>query len=282
MKNKLKLIAAVFCVVLFLTAAVISYLQYKNEFGKGELAVHFFNIGQGDAALVVWDDGAILIDAGTNESESKLVSYIQRLRVKDIDCAVFSHPHEDHIGGADRIFEYFDVKSVLMPDLYADARSYELMMEGIDAEGSSVYEAVSGEEFSFGEVTLTVLSPIREYGDLNLDCAVIMLEYGDASFLFTGDCEGEAEAFLVKELGDELDADVLKVGHHGSSSATTDVFLNAVTPEIAVISCGVNNDYGHPHDEVLSRLTSHGVDIRRTDLSGTVTVVSNGVTVWVE
>lgn len=271
----------VIIVLLFLTAAIFSYCEYSKRL-QNELMIHFFDVGQGDAALIVTDGATILIDAGTNESENKLVSYIQRLGVRNIDCAVFSHPHEDHIGGADQIFEFFNVRNAILPDLFADSRSYELMMEGIAKEKCAVYEAFGGQTFTFGEVTLTVLSPVKAFGDLNLDCAVIMIEYGDAEILFTGDLEGGAETFLVDEYGEKLDADVLKVGHHGSSSGTMDEFLDAVTPEIAVISCGVNNDYGHPHTEVLQRLGKRNVTVKRTDTEHTVTVVTDGVKVWVE
>lgn len=279
-KDLRPVIIIVLAAVTFISG-LISYIEFRVS-SEGLLSVYFFDIGQGDAALAVWDDGAILFDAGTNESEEKLVSYIKRLGVRTIDCAVFSHPHEDHIGGADKIFESFVVESVIKPDIYADSRCYDAMEEGIKNEKCAVYEAAYGMEYNFGDVTLSVLAPEGEYGNLNLDCAVIMLEYGDVSFLFTGDCEGEAEDDLTERLGSELEANVLKVGHHGSANATGEVFLNMVMPDIAVISCGRNNDYGHPHEEVLSRLESHGIDVRRTDLENTVTVVSDGNKVWVK
>ncbi|MCD7776423.1 MAG: MBL fold metallo-hydrolase [Firmicutes bacterium] len=231
--------------------------------------------------MAVWNGGAILIDAGTNESQYKLTAYIESIGINTINCAVFSHPHEDHIGGADEVLKNFDVLSVLMPDAVSEYRTYEVMMEYIEAEGCSVYEAYAGLSLSFGDVTLTVLSPVGYYDELNLESAVVRLKYMDVSYIFMGDCETEAELDAIEYMGAEsFDSDVIKIGHHGSYTATSENLLEAVTPEIAVISCGEGNEYGHPHEDVLSRLAEYGVTVYRTDTDGVVVISTDGDTVW--
>ncbi len=232
--------------------------------------------------MFIWDEGAILIDAGTNDSQEDLVEYIDELGVDVIDCAVFTHPHEDHIGGADYVLEAFDVKSVIMPETEGDTTTYYSMMECVDEEGCRVYDAEAGSVYPFGEVTLTVLSPAVEFGEANLDSAVVMIEYGEVSFLFMADCEEEAELAALEAMGgDAFDCDVIKIGHHGSHTSTSRELLDAATPDIAVISCGKGNDYGHPHRETLEKLKEHGIKLCRTDKDGTVVVCTDGKSVWV-
>lgn len=255
--------------------------RFAANADDGVLTVYYFNVGQGDAALAVLNDVMILFDAGTNESEEKLAAYLDRLGIEKIDCMVLSHPHEDHIGGADLVAERFEVGCIVMPDSDSDDRCYLDLVDAVTAAGITVFEATSGDSFAFGELTLDVLAPFELTGDANLDSVIAKLTYGEASFLFTGDCEGEAETRLVEKAGNLLEADVLKVGHHGSNTATSEAFLECVRPVIAVISCGQDNDYGHPHSEVISRLDSHGVTVGRTDLGKSVTVSSDGKDVWV-
>lgn len=276
--------AAIVAAVVAAAVMMFSGEDEREPYSGGTAEAHFFDVGQGDAALFMWDEGAILFDAGTNASQDTLVEYINELGVKTIDCAVFSHPHEDHIGGADKVLEEFEVKSVLMPDLESDSLTYASMTECIEEEGCPVYEAKGGAVFLFGEedrVKLTVLSPVGEYDDLNLGSAVVMLEYGNVRFLFTGDCEEEAELDALAAFDpDEFDCDVLKVGHHGSYTSTSDELLAAATPKIAVISCGKGNEYGHPHRETLEKLEDANVELHRTDREGTVVITTDGNTVW--
>ena len=266
-------------------AAIMSlpFLWQKpaEPYGGGTAEARFFDVGQGDAAMFIWDDGAILIDAGTNASQGDLVDYIDELGIDEIDCAVFTHPHEDHIGGADRVLENFEVDAVIMPDISADSITFSSMEECIDEEGCPVYEAEAGGVYKFGDVTMTVLSPAKEFGDANLDSAVVKIEYGEVSFLFMADCEREAELEALEAMGDDaFDCDVIKIGHHGSYTSTSDELLSAVTPEIAVISCGKKNEYGHPHRETLEKLDELDIEVYRTDENGTVVISTDGKTVW--
>lgn len=246
------------------------------------LNVYFFNVGQGDAALAVSDDTAVLFDAGTNESAEKLAAYLTRLGIKKIDCMVLSHPHEDHIGGADTILERFEVGCIIMPESDSLDRCYIELVNAINAAECTVYSAREGNLYTFGLLTLNVLAPDEITGDTNLDSAIVKLSFGETSFLFTGDCEGKAEASLIEKSAEMLASDVLKVGHHGSNTATSSEFLDAVAPSVAVISCAEDNDYGHPHSDVLSRLSEREISVARTDLEKSVTVVSDGKSVWIK
>ena len=279
--SRLLITAAVVVALGLLWFAVMRFFASPDAYSGATAEVRYFDVGQGDAAMFIWDDGAILIDAGTNSSQEKLVEYINRLGIDKIDCAVFSHPHEDHIGGADSVLEAFVVESVIMPDLMADSVTYTSMMECVVEEGCPVYEAVAGDVYTFGDVTLTVLSPAQEFGDFNLDSAVVMIEYGEVNFLFMADCEEEAELAALEAMGEgAFECDVLKVGHHGSHTSTSDALLAAATPDIAVISCGEDNEYGHPHRETLQKLYERGIDVYRTDEEGTVIIYTDGVTFW--
>lgn len=253
-----------------------------NQNDKGTLCVYYFNVGQGDAALAVLDGTSILFDAGTNESAEKLAAYFDRLGIKKIDCMVISHPHEDHIGGADTVLERFEVGSVIMPLSDSLDRCYIELINAVNDANCTVYSAVAGDSYSFGEIVLDVLAPANMTGDANLDSAIVKLVYGETSFLFTGDCEGDSEKNLMEIAGKDLKSDVLKVGHHGSNTASSDEFLDAVAPKIAVISCAEGNDYGHPHPNVLKRLTKRDIIVKRTDLGKSIIVVSDGKTVCVK
>lgn len=272
-----KLLPLAFAVLL---AVLTSCADIQTE--KGVLCVYYFNVGQGDAALAVLDGTSILFDAGTNESAEKLAAYLSRLQIEKIDCMVLSHPHEDHIGGADTVLERFKVDSVIMPLSDSLDRCYVELVNAVNDAGCTVYSAVAGDSYSFGEIALDMLAPTSITGDANLDSAIVKLVYGETSFLFTGDCEGDAEQNLINIAGDALRSDVLNVGHHGSNTASSDEFLDAVAPKIAVISCAEGNDYGHPHPDVLKRLAERDIWVERTDLGKSITVTSDGKTVSVK
>ncbi len=279
MKQKLLILRASALIFVLLT---LIFASCGASDGKETLEVYFFNVGQGDAALAVLGDCAILFDAGTDESEEKLAAYLDRLGIKRLEYVVLSHPHDDHIGGADKVLDRYEVGRVIMPETDSTERCVTELFAALDESSAELIAAAAGDEYSIGALTLEVLSP-REYtGDANLDSATVKLTYGDTSFLFTGDLEGEAEASLVESAGEKLHADVLKVGHHGSASATSEAFLNAVAPSVAVISCGENNDYGHPHSSVTERLYAYGITVGRTDRGSSIVVISDGKTAWIK
>lgn len=278
-----KIIAAAAVVVIIAAIIAAAAACAPSAPTRGEAYARYFSVGQGDAAVFVWDGGAILFDAGTNDSEDKLVSYLRAMGVDRLDAMVLSHPHDDHIGGADAVLRACDVGEVIMPSSSGDEEDEEALFAAAWDEGCPLYEAKAGDVYEFGDVKVEILSPLSYTGDANDDSAVAVLTFGKMKFMFTGDIESGGEGELLDAYGaDALDVDVLKVAHHGSSTSTGEKFLEAASPDIAVISCGVDNDYGHPHAEVVGRLESHGVDVMRTDRDGAVTVYTDGESVYVK
>ena len=245
----------------------------------GEVQFHFIDVGQGDAALIRTVDGDILIDAGTNASEKALKAYLDNLGVKDILYAVFTHPHEDHIGGADMILNTYNVGNVILPNTTSNTETFKKMVDAIESEGCEVIEAVPDKIIQVGELTLTILAPISEkYSEVNNYSVVIRADYGETSVLFTGDAEVDSEEEMLARyrLKGTLDCDLLKSGHHGSTTSSSQEFLNAVTPTYAVISVGEGNTYDHPKQEILTRYEAMGMKVYRTDKEGSIVFISTG------
>ena len=245
----------------------------------GEVQFHFIDVGQGDAALIRTEKGDILIDAGTNSSEDELKAYLDSLGVTDIEYAVFTHPHEDHIGGADMVLNTYNVKNVVLPDATSTSKTFERMMDAIEAEKCGVIEATPDKTFKVGELTCTILAPIStSYTETNDYSVVIRADYGETSVLFTGDAETHSEAEMLERYRFKglLDCDILKAGHHGSDTSSSQAFLDAVTPIYAVISVGEGNTYGHPIQAILARYEAMKAEILRTDKEGDIVFTSTG------
>ena len=240
---------------------------------EGELRVSFIDVGQGDSEFIELPNGeTLLIDAGTNETGADVVNYIESLGYSSIDYVVGTHPHEDHIGGLDDVIRTFDVESVYMPKVTADTKTFEDVLDAVDEKGLTINTAKAGVSLVDGEdLSVKMLAPVLdEYDNTNDYSAVIKVAYGDTSFLFTGDAEEYAEDLITGDVS----ADVLKVGHHGSSTSTGEAFLQRVSPSYAVISCGLGNSYGHPHTETIEKLG--GIPVFRTDEMGTIVATSDG------
>ncbi|MBE7054766.1 MAG: MBL fold metallo-hydrolase [Ruminococcaceae bacterium] len=242
----------------------------------GLMRVHFIDVGQGDCAFIELGNGqTMLIDAGNNENGDEIVKYIEDLQYSDIDYVVATHPHEDHIGGMTEIIENFDIDIFYMPWSISTSYTYENMLDTLSEKRVEVHKAELGRTiFSSGPIEITVLSPEEdtEYSDLNDASAVVRLQYGETVFLFTGD----AGEMIEEDLCDfNIDSDVLKVGHHGSETSSSEAFIQKVSPEIAIISCGENNSYGHPDEITLEILKEYDADIYRTDESGTIIITAD-------
>ena len=261
--------------------ALLLFLPEKNDsvYDDYSLAVHFVDVEQGDGIVIRCEDAAIVIDGGESEMNSRMSSVLRNEKISALDCYIATHPHSDHIGAAASIIERFHAKSVMMTafsEINAPTSvQYEKMTGAVLAENSRVIYAKSGDAYDFGSLHLDVFSPAEETGNYNDMSIVIKVTYKGVSFLLTGDAEETAETQML-EAGCDLKADVLKVGHHGGSDATGEAFLAAVAPEYAVISCGYRNEYGHPSQEVLTRLQKHGIMVFRTDQLGTVSFYSDG------
>ena len=286
-RRKKKAIKGLVWAVIITVAAVAGLIFGKDALTEspsvpvsgGEVQFHFIDVGQGDAALIRTGKGDILIDAGTNSSEEELKAYLDSLGVTDIEYAVFTHPHEDHIGGADMVLNTYNVKNVILPDATSTSKTFERMMDAIEAEKCEVIEATPDKTFKVGELTCTILAPIStSYTQTNNYSVVLRAEYGDTSVLFTGDAEVDSEAEMLERylLSGKLDCDLLKAGHHGSDTSSGQAFLDAVTPVYAVISVGEGNTYDHPKQEILARYEAMKITVHRTDREGSIVFTTTG------
>lgn len=258
--------------------AVIYFANYNPELpvADNNLVVRFVDVGQGDCEIVQFPDGRnIIIDGGTNETSSELVNAIKSYGIKRFDYVVATHPHEDHIGGLDDVIESFEIGNVYLPDTSSSSMSFKNLVESISQSGAKVNRAYAGVTMiDETDIRAEFLAPVNNYyEDENNYSSVLKLTYKGFSFLFTGDAETISEYDMI-ENGAYLKSDVLKVGHHGSTTSTSNQFLRAVNPAVAVISVGHDNSYGHPHREILERLSD--LKLYRTDLNGTVTVFCDG------
>ena len=246
-----------------------------NAAADAAFEMHFIDVGQALSVLVECDGQFMLYDGGNVDDGSLVVSYLQSQGVEELQYVFCSHAHEDHVGGLAAALAYFPANHVYSPVTEASTKCFKDFVKYTQQQGLQVEVPAVGTVWQLGSATVQLLGPVAQYSDTNDTSLVLRIDYGSTSFLLTGDMEKTAESDLVAS-GAKLKADVLQVGHHGSSTSTGYAFLNAVLPEMAVISCGVNNKYGHPHEETLSILRDAGVDVYRTDLQGTITIASDG------
>ena len=245
----------------------------------GGAAVHFIDVGQGDAVLVEQDGEFGLIDCGTEDSETALLSYLEQAGVKKLDVLVMTHPHADHIGSMDAVLEKIPVDKLVLPQLekaanYPTTAGFEHVITAAEKKNVDTAEAQEGNVYTVGGASLTVVGTgvkSEGYNDISL---ALLFQYGDFRFLDTGDGEKAAEQALL-DSGRDLSATVFKAAHHGSSTSNTLALLQAVKPGYVVVSCGLNNDYGHPHQEALDHFAAVGAQVFRTDLQGSVVVRSS-------
>ena len=238
-------------------------------------AAHFIDVGQALSVLVECDGQFMLYDGGNVDDGSLVVSYLQSRGVEELQYVFCSHAHEDHVGGLAAALAYFPANHVYSPVTENSTKCFNDFVKYTHQQGLQVEVPTAGTVWQLGSATVRLLGPVAQYSDTNDTSLVLRIDYGSTSFLLTGDMEKTAETDLVNS-GADLKADVLQVGHHGSSTSTGYRFLNAVLPEMGVISCGAGNKYGHPHQETLSILRDAGVDVYRTDLQGTITIGSDG------
>lgn len=261
-----------------------SYVQTGNviprrELLSGSASFHFIDVGQGDATLILTGDAAVLIDAGPDDSAGALVEYLKTTAGR-LDYLILTHPHEDHVGGADEVLKEIPTGRVLMP--FVEYSGYTATLKNIASERNiPVYNAAIGSQYTAGDITCTLLGPVRtDYENLNNVSAVVRVDVGGTSLLVSGDAEMEAELDLLAANAPELfDCDIYKAGHHGSSTSTTLEFFTAIAPDHCVISCGKNNSYGHPHTTVLQLFSLSGASVYRTDEDGTIVLDTAGDTI---
>lgn len=249
-----------------------------SDVADGKLHVFYLDVAQADSALIILPDGkSMLIDAGNKEDGDKIVKTIQNLGLDTVDYLIATHPHADHIGGMEQVVRAFDIGEIYMTNAQTNTKTFENLLLAIKEKDEKIIRAKAGVEiFSDENICAYFVAPNADsYDDLNNYSAVMKLTYGENSFLFTGDAEKISE----DQIRSNIKCDVLKVGHHGSSSSTTKNFLKKTEPTYAVVSCGKDNSYGHPDNEVIKRLEVQKINIYRTDTNGTVEAVSDGKTI---
>lgn len=240
------------------------------------LEVHYIDVGQGDATLIKCGEHAMLIDAGDYTKGSAVWAYLLKQNVDKLDYVIGTHLDADHIGGMDVVITKFDCGVIMVPEYEKDSRSREELFDAIEAKNYHNTQPKVGDNYQFGDAVFTVLAPEKEFYEKENNYSIgIRLVYGQNSFLFVGDAQEESEEEMLKS-GLELKVDVLKTGHHGSSSSTSEEFLHTTAPAYAVISCGEGNDYGHPHAAVLNLLRREGVRVFRTDEQGSIVAYCDG------
>lgn len=272
--------------VLALLVIIIAGIMYLNDeqdrkpvdLNGDTIRIHIIDVGQGDCTVFETANGNILFDAGTNESEEELKAYLKNNNLKNFKYAIFTHPHADHIGGADMIINEFDVENVIMPDVEANTKTFEYLLNAIENKSVNTIVAESGKNYTVGNLNIKILAPnSTKYTEDNNYSIVAKAQFGNNTFMLTGDAEEQSEEEIIEKYGvTNLKCDFLKVGHHGAANASSEAFLNAVRPTIATISCGKGNDYGHPHSETLSKLTALNTTVYRTDELGSIIFECDG------
>ncbi|NLC69286.1 MAG: MBL fold metallo-hydrolase [Clostridiaceae bacterium] len=264
------------------TEATTTATATNEKETPGTLVIHFIDVGQADSILINTGSAAMLIDAGNNADAELVVNYIKEQGIKEFEYIIATHPHEDHIGGLDAVINTFDVKKIIMPKAQSSTRTFEDLLIAISNKGLKITSPAVGTRYSLGEAEFTILAPnSQSYGDTNDYSVVIKILFDKTTFLLTGDAGVVSEREMLSK-GFDLKSDLLKVAHHGSRYSNSAEFLKAVSPTNAIISVGKDNPYGHPAPETIERLVKAGVQVYRTDESGTIVVTSDGETIKID
>ena len=253
--------------------------EQQIEFvAQEDLLIDYIDVGQADSILIRNQDKVMLIDAGTNEAGETVVNYLENLGITKIDYLIGTHPHEDHIGGLDDVINKFDIGQIYMPKIETTTKTFEDVLEAIENKNLTVTAPNKGDEIVLGQATGEFMTePILDKDNLNVSSLVFRLEFGNNSFLFMGDAEEENEKTISWPK-----TDVLKVGHHGSSTSSSEEFLKQVQPQYAIIMVGEDNSYGLPTQETIDKLNTIGSTIYRTDENGTIQLTSDGNTIEIK
>ena len=245
---------------------------------EGELVIHFIDVGQADCILLEYGDYTLLIDGGNRDDGQLVVSYLEQQGIEELDAVVCTHAHEDHVGGLPSVLAVYPTGAVYAPTRTYASNVFDDFMYYADQQRLEVIIPQPGDTLHTGDLTITVMGPVESYAETNDTSIVLRVDFGETSFLFTGDMEVAAENDMLDYWGEDYDwqVDVLKVGHHCSDTSSGYCFLNETMPTHAVVSVGEDNSYGHPHKEPMERLEDAGCIIYRTDEMGTILAVSDG------
>lgn len=277
------IIVTILCVAFQLLYLSVSEASAENHqtnesLEPSSIEVHFIDVGQADAALVLCDGESLLIDGGNTNDSRLIYSYLRDNGIGHLNYIVCTHAHEDHVGGLAGALNYATVGTVYCSVTEEDTRAFKDFLKYLENQGVHITIPSAGDTFSLGSAQVTVIGPIRYNTEHNNISLVLRITFGEVSFLFTGDAEREEEQDILSS-GFPLHSTILKVGHHGSANSTTYPFLRKVMPQYAVISVGENNIYGFPSEDTLSRLREANVTLYRTDMQGSIICTSDGISV---
>lgn len=266
---------ALLALLIVLSASATAH-DTSGALPEDALKVYFFDVGQGDATLFQGPDFTILIDAGRHDRRD-VVPHLRSVGVESIDLLIGTHPHSDHIGQFPQVIEAFSVREVWLPGTLHTTLTFERAIDAILASDAAYHEPRAGERYQFGSARVQVVNPHELTQEMNEDSVGVRILFGDVAFLLTGDAEASTEAEILAR-GDLLVSHILQLGHHGSRTSSTPSFLEAVQPEVAIYSAADGNTYGHPHPEIVRRLSEMKVPVYGTDTHGTIRIETDGKT----
>ncbi|EDT77444.1 ComEC/Rec2 family competence protein [Clostridium perfringens] len=280
MDKKKKIISSIIGIIVVLLAGYfgIDLTQDSKVPKDSELMISYMDVGQGDAAYIKVNGNDILIDAGPRSNSKELLEQLKAKNIDDFELVIATHPHEDHIGGMVDVFKEYEVKAFYSPKITHTTKTYENLVKAVKDEGLKTKELKGGMVIDLGEgAKFEVFTPQKsEYEELNDYSPIMKLSFGDTSYLFTGDAEKLAEEEALAKYKTSLDSDIIKFGHHGSSSSSSNAFIEAVSPKYGIISCAKDNKYGHPHRETLDIIKKYNIKTFRTDTDGEIILTSDG------
>ncbi|WP_283701854.1 ComEC/Rec2 family competence protein [Clostridium perfringens] len=280
MDKKKKIISSIIGIIVVLLAGYfgIDLTQDSKVPKESELMISYMDVGQGDSAYIKVNGNDILIDAGPRSNSKELLEQLKAKNIDDFELVIATHPHEDHIGGMVDVFKEYEVKAFYSPKITHTTKTYENLVKAVKDEGLKTKELKGGMVIDLGEgAKFEVFTPQKsEYEELNDYSPIMKLSFGDTSYLFTGDAEKLAEEEALAKYKTSLDSDVIKFGHHGSSSSSSNAFIEAVSPKYGIISCAKDNKYGHPHRETLDIIKKYNIKTFRTDTDGEIILTSDG------
>ena len=292
MKKKKKLITSILAIIIVGIFYLFQNINIPNQNNIQErvetkpvtttsaLEVSFIDVGQADSILLENDGHYMLVDAGNNEDGDKLVSYFKEKNIETFDYVVGTHPHEDHIGGLDNIINNFNIENFYMPDVITTTMTFEEVLDALENKNIELTIPKENDTFNLGDVSIKVLYVGDESeSDLNDTSIILKVIDQNVSFLLTGDASLKIENSISTS---DLKSTVLKLGHHGSVTSTNQELLEKISPQYAIVSAGINNQYGHPHDEVINLLNQENIKTYRTDTDGTITFKTDGKNIEVE
>ena len=280
MDKKKKIISSIIGIIVVLLAGYfgIDLTQDSKVPKDSELMISYMDVGQGDAAYIKVNGNDILIDAGPRSNSKELLEQLKAKNIDNFELVIATHPHEDHIGGMVDVFKEYEVKAFYSPKITHTTKTYENLVKAVKDEGLKTKELKGGMVIDLGEgAKFEVFTPQKsEYEELNDYSPIMKLSFGATSYLFTGDAEKLAEEEALAKYKTSLDSDVIKFGHHGSSSSSSNAFIEAVSPKYGIISCAKDNKYGHPHRETLDIIKKYNIKAFRTDTDGEIILTSDG------